>query len=191
MGGDCRSLLRVEQPPVAAGQTASEPESTRSGALRTQVLQELLVNIRRKTKHPLSTAETLDLLSDYLRWEGVVNTADSTVEAFDLEARYQVSFWDALIIHAAYIAGATILFSEDLSDGQRYGSIRVVNPFNADARLASIRRIVISMLSGLIPFLWTLSESGADRARRFRWALRSFLAGSRSGITDSRHERGF
>jgi predicted nucleic acid-binding protein len=107
--------------------------ATRSGALSTQVLQELCVNIRRKTKHPPSAAETRDLVSDYLRWDVVVNTANSTVEALDVETRHQVSFWDALIIHAAHVAGATILYSEDLSDGQMYGSVRVVNPFSADA----------------------------------------------------------
>lgn len=105
--------------------------TTRSGVLSTQVLQELCVNIRRKTKRPPSAAETRDLVSDYLRWEIVVNTPNSTVEALDLEARHHVSFWDALIIHAANVAGATILYSEDLSDGQTYGSVRVINPFNA------------------------------------------------------------
>ena len=45
-----------------------------------------------------------------------------------LEARYQISFWDALVIQAAHLAGAEILYSEDLSDGHRYGTVRVKNP---------------------------------------------------------------
>jgi predicted nucleic acid-binding protein len=53
---------------------------------------------------------------------------DSILEALDLEARYQISFWDALVIQAAQAAGAEILYSEDLSDGQRYGTVRVKNP---------------------------------------------------------------
>jgi predicted nucleic acid-binding protein len=57
-----------------------------------------------------------------------VNRGDSILEALDLEARYQVSFWDALVIQAAQVAGAEILYSEDLSDGQRYGTVRVKNP---------------------------------------------------------------
>jgi predicted nucleic acid-binding protein len=51
------------------------------------------------------------------------------VEALDLEAQHQVSFWDALVLHAAQASGAEILYSEDLSDEQAYGSVRVVNPF--------------------------------------------------------------
>jgi predicted nucleic acid-binding protein len=31
-------------------------------------------------------------------------------------------------MHAAQAAGAELLYSEDLSDGSRYGDVRVVNP---------------------------------------------------------------
>ena len=41
----------------------------------------------------------------------------------------QISFWDALIVQAAHASGAEILYSEDLSDGQRYGAVQVINPF--------------------------------------------------------------
>jgi predicted nucleic acid-binding protein len=73
--------------------------------------------------------ETRHLLQDYLAWEVVVNTPEAAMHALDLESRYKISFWDALIIHAAETAGATTLYSEDLADRQKYGSVRVVNPF--------------------------------------------------------------
>jgi predicted nucleic acid-binding protein len=101
----------------------------RSGVVSTQVLQELAVNLRRKAKKPLDARATRDVVSDYLAWQVVVNGGDSILEALELEARYQISFWDALIIQAAQTAGADALYSEDLSDGQRYGSVRVENPF--------------------------------------------------------------
>jgi len=100
----------------------------RSGVVSTQVLQELTVNLRRKAKKPLDAKATREVVSDYLTWQVVVNTGESILEALDLEARYQVSFWDALVIQAAHAAGADILYSEDLSDGQRYGTVRVKNP---------------------------------------------------------------
>jgi predicted nucleic acid-binding protein len=68
------------------------------------------------------------LLQDYLSWEVVVNSADSILEALAIELRYSISFWDALIVQAAGISGATVVYSEDLADGQIYGSLRVVNP---------------------------------------------------------------
>lgn len=102
--------------------------ASREGVLSTQVLQELAANVRRKAARPLSPEETRDLVADYLSWEIIVNTGDSVVEALELESRYRISFWDAMIVHAAQVAGAGVLYSEDLSDGQAYGSVRVVNP---------------------------------------------------------------
>ena len=104
----------------------------RSGVVSTQVLQELAVNLRRKTAKPLDAKATREVVADYLAWQVVVNGGDSILEALDLEERYQISFWDALVVHAAQSAGTTVLYSEDLSDGQRYGPIRVINPFNQD-----------------------------------------------------------
>jgi predicted nucleic acid-binding protein len=98
------------------------------GVLSTQILQELCFNLRRKTSRPLPVDEVRLLLRDYLSWEVVTNSPDSVLRALDIEVRYKVSFWDALILHAAETAGAAILYSEDLSTGQRYGTLRVVNP---------------------------------------------------------------
>lgn len=103
----------------------------RSGVVSTQVLQELAVNLRRKAGNPLDAKATRDVVSDYLAWQVVVNGGDSILEALEMEARYRISFWDALIIQAAQTAGADVLYSEDLSDGQRYGSVKVENPFKS------------------------------------------------------------
>ena len=102
---------------------------TRAGVVSTQVLQELAVNLRRKSKNPPDAKATREIVSDYLAWQVVVNGADSILEALEIEARYQVSFWDALVIQAAHAAGADILYSEDLSNGQLYGDVTVRNPF--------------------------------------------------------------
>ncbi len=98
------------------------------GVLSTQVLQELCINLRRKGGSPLPVDEVRLLLRDYAAWEVITNTPDSVLEALEIEIRYKISFWDALIIQAARQAGASVLYSEDLAAGQRYGPIRVVNP---------------------------------------------------------------
>jgi predicted nucleic acid-binding protein len=64
----------------------------------------------------------------------VVNGGDSILGALELKTRYQVSFCDALVVHAAQSAGTQVLYSEDLSDGQLYGPVRVINPFINDVR---------------------------------------------------------
>jgi predicted nucleic acid-binding protein len=101
------------------------------GVLSTQVLQELCVNLRRKVARPLPVDEIQQLIHDYLSWEVIVNTPQSTIQALEIELRHKVSFWDALVINAAETAGAAILYSEDLATGQKYGSVRVMNPLKA------------------------------------------------------------
>ena len=100
----------------------------RTGVVSSQVLQELSVNLRRKAGRPLDAKATRDIIADYLTWQVVVNGNESILEAIDLEGRYQISFWDALILQAAQASGAEVLLSEDLSEGQTYGSMRVTNP---------------------------------------------------------------
>jgi predicted nucleic acid-binding protein len=103
----------------------------RTGVVSTQVLQELSVNLRRKAGRPLDTKATREIVVDYLTWQVVVNGGDSILEALDLEARHQIPFWDALVLQAAQASGAEILYSEDLSHGQTYGLVRVINPLRA------------------------------------------------------------
>ena len=105
----------------------------RKGVVSTQVLQELAVNLRRTAARPLDAKATREIVADYLTWQVVVNGGESILEALDLEARFQISFWDALVVQAAQASGAEILYSEDLSDGQSYGSVRVINPLRARA----------------------------------------------------------
>jgi predicted nucleic acid-binding protein len=101
---------------------------TGKGVLSTQVLQELCVNLRRKVAKPPSVDDLRRLIQDYLSWEIVVNSPQSIIQALEIEVRYKVSYWDALVIQAAETSGAAVLYSEDLADGQRYGPVQVVNP---------------------------------------------------------------
>ena len=101
---------------------------TRSGVVSTQVLQELCVNLRRKGARPLDLKTIREIVTDYMSWHVVVNTGESILEALEVQDRYGISFWDALVVQAAEASGATILYSEDLSHGRAYGSVHVENP---------------------------------------------------------------
>jgi predicted nucleic acid-binding protein len=101
----------------------------RSGVLSTQVIQEFYVNVRQRAARPLSRPEAHRLIEDYLSWEIVVNDGSSVLQALEMEGRYKISFWDALIVQAASGAGTSLLYSEDLNHGQSYGSVVVWNPF--------------------------------------------------------------
>ena len=100
-----------------------------SGILSTQVLQEFYVNVRRKTRPPMSPEEARALVADYLAWDPVVNDGSAVLEAVDVSERHQLSFWDALIVVAAERGGASVIYSEDLNHRQKLGSLQVLNPF--------------------------------------------------------------
>ena len=51
------------------------------------------------------------------------------LRAMEIEERYQLSFWDAMIVQAAESAGGEILYAEDFVHGREYEGVLVVNPF--------------------------------------------------------------
>lgn len=64
-----------------------------------------------------------------MKREVFVNQPDSALRALAIK-RFGISFWDALVMHAAESSGARTLYSEDFNNGQTYGNVQVVNPFN-------------------------------------------------------------
>jgi predicted nucleic acid-binding protein len=100
-----------------------------TGVVSTQVLQEFYVNVTRKIMHPLPPAQARGIIEDYLVWHVVLNDAESILMASELEERYQLSFWDGMIVVAACRAKADKIVTEDLSAGQKIEGVLVENPF--------------------------------------------------------------
>jgi predicted nucleic acid-binding protein len=100
------------------------------GVISVQVLQELFVALTRKIPQPLPGHEARAIVSDLTTWRVVEPSARDVLTAIDGAARWQLSFWDAMILTAANRAGATTVWSEDLNDGQRFDGVVVRNPFS-------------------------------------------------------------
>jgi predicted nucleic acid-binding protein len=100
-----------------------------NGCLSIQVLQEFFVNITRKVARPLDADTARQIVADLGCWTVQTPTVADVLDAITLQQRYQLSFWDAMIVTSAIQLKCDILWSEDLSDGQTYGSLRVTNPF--------------------------------------------------------------
>ena len=96
-------------------------------SLSIQVLQEMHANLIRKG---ISVDESADTVRRYLVWRVINNTKTILSRAFDVQQRWQLSFWDAAVVAAAQQAGASVLWSEDLNPGQDYGGVVVVNPLD-------------------------------------------------------------
>ncbi len=70
-----------------------------------------------------------EIVSDLHVWPLHRPTHADIITAIQLHHRYAISWWDALIVNSATELGCRILWSEDLSHGQQYGSVTVRNPF--------------------------------------------------------------
>lgn len=103
------------------------------GMLSTQVLSEFYVNVTRKIPSPLEPAQARSIIEPYLSWKVHTLGPESVLAASEIQQRCRISYWDALIVHAAASSGATVLYSEDLNDGQMLEGVRVINPLKADA----------------------------------------------------------
>jgi predicted nucleic acid-binding protein len=94
-----------------------------------QVLQEFFVTVAKKASRPLSAAQALDWIEQWAAFPCQVIDHQLVRIAIEQSERYGISYWDAAILVAAEALGAHTVYSEDLNDGQRYGRVRVVNPF--------------------------------------------------------------
>lgn len=103
----------------------------RAGRLSLQVQQELYVTLTRKLSRPLEPAEARPVVRSLDVWKPVPADRRTLEAAWALEDRHSLSWWDALIVAAAEIAGCPILLSEDLGHGQRFGAVEVVDPFRS------------------------------------------------------------
>ena len=103
-----------------------------NGCLSLQVLQEFYVTITRKIMLPLEYQTARQIIADLAHWRVHAPGADDLLQALDLQHSHQLAFWDAMIVQSAICLGCKELISEDLSHGQIYGDVRVVNPFRED-----------------------------------------------------------
>lgn len=101
----------------------------------TQVLQEFFVVVTRKFTPALSIADAEVYLDALERLPLVSLTPALIRRAIRLQERHQLSYWDAAILAAAKELAATLVFSEDLSDGQTYDGVTVTNPFRPGVAL--------------------------------------------------------
>jgi predicted nucleic acid-binding protein len=68
------------------------------------------------------------LVAVYFDWNVISNDTSLAADGMDSAERWNMSFWDALILAAARRAGAATVWSEDLNEGQDYDGVTVLNP---------------------------------------------------------------
>ena len=99
-------------------------------ALSAQVLQEFYVQATRATRQDrVTAAQAASLVAAFTRFPVQPITTELVLAAMTSSLRYQLSYWDAAIVEAARMLSCTELLSEDLSPGQDFDGVSVVNPF--------------------------------------------------------------
>lgn len=99
------------------------------GCLSVQVLQEFYVTVTRKVADPIGLHMAAQLVADLGAWTVHRPGVEDVLDAIRLQARYAISFWDAMILTSAGQLSCDMLWSEDLNAGQTYGAVEVRNPF--------------------------------------------------------------
>ncbi len=113
-----------------ATQLIREALSTRKGIVSYQVVQEFFNLALRRFAEPLSVPEAEQYLGAVFRPLLAVQSSPALVsEALRLTDRHRLSWYDSLIVAAAIDGGCGVLYSEDLQHGQRFGQLKVENPF--------------------------------------------------------------
>jgi predicted nucleic acid-binding protein len=94
-----------------------------------QVLGEFFVTVTRKLATPLPADDAARAVGRLSALAVVPTDGALITAAVETVRAHQVSYWDALIIEAAAVAGCDVLLSEDLADGSVLRGVRIENPF--------------------------------------------------------------
>ena len=97
--------------------------------ISSQVLSEFYVTLTQKLPQPLSRKEAKAQIVLLSALEVIPVDVQVIYQAIDYQQRWKVSYWDALILSAAQYGKCSIIYSENFSAAQRYGSLKIHNIF--------------------------------------------------------------
>ena len=116
-----------EKSPIAAA-LVEEHLVEGDGRISVQVLREFY-SASRKLSQPLSDEQARGMVRYFATFSPLTEDARMVLGAVRRSQEYMLSFWDALIVESAILAGANRLLTEDLQHGQEIENLRVENPF--------------------------------------------------------------
>ena len=107
---------------------AIEILNTRDCHISTQVLSEFS-NVSFK-KYKFTAQKIKEEINEICEGCSLALVTRSTVrKALDIKERYRYSYYDCLILASAIESECGVLYSEDMSDGQRVETVSIQNPF--------------------------------------------------------------
>jgi len=101
----------------------------RTGRLGFQVLQEFYVTVTAKLAPGLPREQARLDVQNLLAWKPIAVDGRLMEEAWRLQDRFRLPWWDSLIVAAAQVSDCRYLLSEDFQEDMEMGDLRVVDPF--------------------------------------------------------------
>ncbi|MFZ2649763.1 MAG: PIN domain-containing protein [Burkholderiaceae bacterium] len=99
------------------------------GRLSTQVLNEFYSNARRNFTSAISAGDARAEVRRYQNWQPWAIDHGTVESAWAIESRFDLNYWDALIVASAQQQSCDHLLSVDLQHGQQIDGVQVVSPF--------------------------------------------------------------
>lgn len=99
--------------------------------ISSQVVNEFINYSTKKIENEITDEELKENLQ-FLNELFIISSLNfsTSVEAVKIKNRYKFSFWDSLIIAAAFESDCNILYTEDLHHSQiLYSKLKIINPF--------------------------------------------------------------
>jgi predicted nucleic acid-binding protein len=104
--------------------------TTHKGAVSYQVVQEFFNLALKRFERRMNFEDRQEYLARVFRPLLKIHSSLALYEeALRLHTANKLQWYDALIVGAARESGCAILYSEDLQHGQKFGSLKIVNPF--------------------------------------------------------------
>jgi predicted nucleic acid-binding protein len=104
--------------------------ATHKGVVSYQVVQEFFNLALKRFERRMNFEDRQEYLSRVFRPLLKIHSSLALYEeALRLHTANKLQWYDALIVGAARESGCAILYSEDLQHGQKFGSLKIVNPF--------------------------------------------------------------
>ena len=101
----------------------------RCGRLSHQVLNEFYLQARQRFPSAVSAGDARAEVRRYQNWRPWAIDHPTVEAAWAIEARYQLGFWDALIIASAQQQGCDSLLTDALPHGQQIDGVHLITPF--------------------------------------------------------------
>ena len=107
----------------------SELWREKTGRVSFQVLNEFYVTVTQKLRPGMDKKSAREDVRCLLTWHPTPVDTSVIEGGWRLQDRYNLTWWDALIVAAAQMSACRYLLTEDLSENQKFDDVKVINPF--------------------------------------------------------------